>query len=69
MLADGIWQTLFTEKPEVLTPEEKRAWLSKLTDVSLGSDAFFPFPDNIDRAAAAVCATSPSRAAPSATIW
>ena len=51
VLADGIWQTLFTEKPEVLTPEEKRAWLSKLTDVSLGSDAFFPFPDNIDRAA------------------
>ena len=51
MLADGIWQTLFTEKPEVLTPEEKRVWLAKLTDVSLGSDAFFPFPDNIDRAA------------------
>ena len=51
VLADGIWQTLFTEKPEILTPEEKRAWLSKLTDVSLGSDAFFPFPDNIDRAA------------------
>ncbi len=51
VLAEGIWQTLFTEKPEVLTPEEKRAWLSKLTDVSLGSDAFFPFPDNIDRAA------------------
>ena len=51
VLADGIWQTLFTEKPEVLTSEEKRAWLSKLTDVSLGSDAFFPFPDNIDRAA------------------
>ena len=51
VLADGIWQTLFTEKPEILTPEEKRAWLAKLTDVSLGSDAFFPFPDNIDRAA------------------
>lgn len=51
VLADGIWQTLFTEKPEILTPEEKRAWLVKLTDVSLGSDAFFPFPDNIDRAA------------------
>ena len=50
MLADGIWQTLFTEKPEVLTPEEKRAWLKKLTDVSLGSDAFFPFGDNIERA-------------------
>ena len=51
VLADGIWQTLFTEKPEILTPEEKRVWLKKLTDVSLGSDAFFPFPDNIDRAA------------------
>ena len=51
VLAEGIWQTLFTEKPEILTPEEKRAWLAKLTDVSLGSDAFFPFPDNIDRAA------------------
>ena len=51
VLAEGIWQTLFTQKPEVLTKEEKRAWLAKLTDVSLGSDAFFPFPDNIDRAA------------------
>ena len=51
VLADGIWQTLFTEKPEVLSKEEKIAWLQKLTDVSLGSDAFFPFPDNIDRAA------------------
>ena len=50
MLADGIWQTLFTEKPDVLTSEEKRAWLSKLTDVSLGSDAFFPFGDNVERA-------------------
>ena len=48
VLADGIWQTLFTEKPEVLTSEEKRAWLSKLTDVSLGSDAFFPFPDCVE---------------------
>ena len=51
VLAEGTWQTLFTQKPEVLTPEEKRAWLARLTDVSLGSDAFFPFPDNIDRAA------------------
>lgn len=51
VLADGVWQTLFTEKPPVLTREEKKAWLSRLTDVSLGSDAFFPFPDNIDRAA------------------
>jgi len=51
VLAEGVWQTLFTQKPEVLTKEEKKAWLAKLTDVSLGSDAFFPFPDNIDRAA------------------
>ena len=51
VLADGVWQTLFTEKPDVLTREEKKAWLAELTDVSLGSDAFFPFPDNIDRAA------------------
>ena len=51
VLAEGVWQTLFTRKPDVLTKEEKRDWLAKLTDVSLGSDAFFPFPDNIDRAA------------------
>jgi len=51
VLAEGIWQTLFTEKPEELTKEEKKAWLAQMTDVALGSDAFFPFPDNIDRAA------------------
>ncbi|MCI8639732.1 MAG: phosphoribosylaminoimidazolecarboxamide formyltransferase [Coprococcus sp.] len=50
VLADGIWETIFEEKPEVFTREEKRAWLDKLTDVALGSDAFFPFGDNIDRA-------------------
>lgn len=50
VLADGIWENFFTEKPEVLTREEKRAWLDKLTDVSLGSDAFFPFGDNVERA-------------------
>ena len=50
VLADGIWQQFFTEKPEVLTREEKRAWLSTMTGVSLGSDAFFPFGDNIERA-------------------
>ena len=50
VLADGIWQQFFTEKPEVLTPEEKRAWLNTMTGVSLGSDAFFPFGDNIERA-------------------
>jgi len=51
VLADGRWQTLFASLPEELTEAEKRAWLVKLTDVSLGSDAFFPFSDNIDRAA------------------
>ena len=50
VLADGVWENFFTEKPEVLTREEKRAWLDKLTDVSLGSDAFFPFGDNVERA-------------------
>ena len=50
VLADGAWENIFTEKPEVLTKEEKREWLDKLTDVTLGSDAFFPFFDNIERA-------------------
>ena len=50
VLADGVWQQFFTEKPEVLTREEKRAWLDTLKGVSLGSDAFFPFGDNIERA-------------------
>ena len=50
VLADGVWQQFFTEKPEVLTREEKRAWLDQMTDVTLGSDAFFPFSDNIERA-------------------
>ncbi|MCL1854404.1 MAG: phosphoribosylaminoimidazolecarboxamide formyltransferase [Clostridia bacterium] len=51
VLADGSWQRLFKNVPEALTREEKRSWLGELTDVSLGSDAFFPFPDSIDRAA------------------
>jgi len=51
VLADGTWETLFTEKPAELTAAEKTAWLAKNTEVSLGSDAFFPFSDNIDRAA------------------
>ncbi len=50
VLADGIWENFFTQKPEPLTREEKRVWLDTLTDVSLGSDAFFPFGDNIERA-------------------
>lgn len=50
VLADGAWDNIFTEKPEVFTKEEKREWLDKLTDVTLGSDAFFPFFDNIERA-------------------
>ena len=50
VLADGRWEKIFKEKPEVFTREEKRAWLDKLTGVALGSDAFFPFGDNIERA-------------------
>ena len=50
VLADGRWEKIFKEKPEVFTREEKRAWLDGLTDVALGSDAFFPCGDNIDRA-------------------
>ena len=50
VLRDGEWQKIFTEKPEVFTVEQKRAWLDKMTDVTLGSDAFFPFSDNIERA-------------------
>ncbi len=50
ILNDEAWPRVFTEKPAVFTREEKRAWLDKLTDVALGSDAFFPFGDNIERA-------------------
>ena len=50
VLAEGTWQTIFAEKPAVFTREEKRAWLAKNTGVALGSDAFFPFGDNIERA-------------------
>ena len=50
VLADGVWENTFKVKPEVFTREEKRAWLDKFTDVALGSDAFFPFGDNIERA-------------------
>ncbi len=50
VLSDGAWQRVFTRKPEALTKEEKRAWLDTMDGVTLGSDAFFPFSDNIDRA-------------------
>ena len=50
VLRDGAWQNFFSEKPEVLTLAEKKEWLSQLSGVSLGSDAFFPFGDNIERA-------------------
>ena len=50
VLADGIWEQFFDVKPEPLTREEKRAWLDQMSGVALGSDAFFPFGDNIERA-------------------
>ena len=50
ILADGVWQNTFKTKPEVLSPEEKKEWISKLSGVSVGSDAFFPFGDNVERA-------------------
>ena len=50
VLADGAWQQFFTERPEPLTREEKKAWIAQNTGVALGSDAFFPFGDNIERA-------------------
>ena len=50
VLAEGAWQQIFKVKPPVFTREEKRAWLDKMQDVTLGSDAFFPFSDNIERA-------------------
>lgn len=50
VLEEGAWQKIFKKKPEIFTREEKREWLDKLNDVALGSDAFFPFGDNIERA-------------------
>lgn len=50
VLADGAWERIFKTKPDVFTKEEKRAWLDQMTGVTLGSDAFFPFGDNIERA-------------------
>lgn len=50
ILQDGTWQLFFTEKPEPLTAEERQDWIARNTKVALGSDAFFPFGDNIERA-------------------
>ena len=50
ILADGVWQETFKVKPEVLTREEKKEWIAKLDNVAVGSDAFFPFGDNVERA-------------------
>lgn len=50
VLAEGAWQRIFKVKPEIFTEEEKRAWLDQMEDVTVGSDAFFPFSDNIERA-------------------
>ncbi len=50
ILRDGAWQTVFTHQPEVLTEEEKKAWIATQSDVTVGSDAFFPFGDNVERA-------------------
>ena len=50
VLADGAWQQVFRTRPEPLTPEERRAWLAAQSGVSCGSDAFFPFGDNVERA-------------------
>ena len=49
-MADGVWQTLFSKKPEPFTKEEQKEYLSKIKGVALASDAFFPFGDNIERA-------------------
>ena len=50
VLADGVWQNTFKVRPEVLTAEEKKAWIATQTGVTVGSDAFFPFGDNVERA-------------------
>ena len=50
VLAEGVWQTIFKRKPEVLTQEEKTSWIAQLSGVTVGSDAFFPFGDNVERA-------------------
>ena len=61
VLADGVWQDIFAEKPEPLTREEKKEWIAQLSGVSVGSDAFFPFGDNVERArkSGVVCIAQP----------
>ena len=54
VLADGVWQNLFTQQPEPLTREEKKAWIGQLHGVALGSDAFFPFGDNVAQAGGSI---------------
>ena len=61
VLADGIWEKTFRVKPDVFTREERKEWLEKLDGVTLGSDAFFPFYDNIDRAHRSGCLLYTSR--------
>ena len=57
VLSDGAWQKVFTEKPEELTPDERKAWIANQSGVTVGSDAFFPFGDNVERARkSGVCA-------------
>lgn len=67
--ADGIWQNYFTRRPDRLTEEDKREFLSKFDGVSLGSDAFFPSPTTSSAPKPPASGTSPSPAAPSGTIW
>ena len=62
VLADGAWENIFKVKPEVFTREEKRAWLDQMTDVALGSDAFFPFGITLNVHTEAVLNISHSRA-------
>ena len=50
VLADGVWQNTFEIRPEVLTAEEKKEWIARQSGVTVGSDAFFPFGDNVERA-------------------
>mgnify|MGYP002509161122 CR=1 FL=1 len=61
VLADGQWENFFTEKPQPFTREQRRQWLDGMTGVALGSDAFFPFGDNIERAVPGSAGPRPRR--------